>query len=93
MTIIIKKYKSMNCEVGIAKISKTNQKKWKMKKYEAVWKDKKATGSNEWWSFGGSVGFNLADFDTIKEAEKFIKKGLRQEKKNPEIWLEMVYIG
>lgn len=87
---IIKKYNSNQGEVGIAKLSEREQREYKMKKYEAVWKNKETTGSNKWWSFGGSVGFNLADFSTIKEAEKFIRKGLKGEKKNPEIWLEMV---
>lgn len=91
---IIKKYNSNQGKVGIAEMSEREQRKYKMKRYEAVWQTEGIKGlsvsDTEWNSFGGSVGFDIADFDTIKEAEKFIKKGLKQEKKNPEIWLEMV---
>lgn len=91
---IIKKYNSSQGEVGIIELSEKEQKEYKMKKYEAVWRTEGIEGlsisGTEWNSFGGSVGFDIADFDTIRGAERFIKKGLRQEKENPEIWLEMV---
>ena len=43
-----------------------------------------------WLIMGGSVGYNESAFLTLDEAEAFLKKGLKEEEKNPEIWLEML---
>ena len=55
------------------------------KKYEALWLDDRTSTSPELWSFGGSVGFWIAEFDTIEEAQDFLLKGIAEYDKNPEI--------
>ena len=57
------------------------------KKYEAMWRV-----DGELYSFGGSVGYWIADFDTLEEAQEFLLKGISLKDTNPEIFLEMVEV-
>ena len=41
-------------------------------------------------SFAGTVGFRIADFDTIEKAQEFLLKGINQEDTNSDIWWEML---
>ncbi len=43
-------------------------------------------------SFGGAVGYTIADFDTLEEAQDFLLKGMALEDANPDIFLEMVVV-
>jgi len=47
----------------------------------------------EWHIFGGSVGYSLAEFDTLKDAEDYYNKGLAGQDQNVEIWLEMLEVS
>lgn len=57
-----------------------------------LWKNEASTGSDEWNGFGGSVGYSDASFTTEAEAIAFVETGLREELRNPEIWLDMVAV-
>ena len=57
-------------------------------KYIPMWRN--PADGKEWNEFGGSVGYFSPSYDTYKEAKDFIEKGLAEEIKNPEIWLDMV---
>lgn len=72
---------------AIVKHSKKDQLKYQTKEYEAMWMI-----DNELYSFGGSVGYGIADFDTLVEAQEFLNKGISLEDTNPDIWLEMVEV-
>lgn len=43
-----------------------------------------------WGTMGGSVGYNESAFETYAEVMAFLGKGLGEEEKNPEVWLEML---
>ena len=72
---------------AIVRYSKKEQKEFNIKKYEALWLD-----DRELNSFAGTVGFRIADFDTIEEAQEFLLKGIALEDTNPEIWWEMLVV-
>ncbi|MBW2968803.1 hypothetical protein KY314_01660 [Candidatus Woesearchaeota archaeon] len=74
-------------DLAIVKYNKEEKKEYQLKNYGCLFKMK---GDEGWNDFGGSVGYTIAHFDTLKEAKKFIERGLREQEKNPEIWLEMV---
>ena len=63
-------------------------------KFVALWRfpDDDPNKWDSWNSFGGSVGYSDASFDTMEEAFSFVDKGLREELKNPEVWLDMVAV-
>jgi len=86
------KDETTDTEIAIARYNwiERNFKGYKRTKYEVLWRNKGWTDNNEWNSYGGSVGYNCADFNNVWEAEGFINKGLGEQIKNPEIWLEMV---
>jgi len=44
----------------------------------------------EWGVMGGTVDYYTSEFRTHAEAIAFLKKGLKGEEENPEIWLEML---
>lgn len=67
--------------------SKEDQEKYAAKEYEAMY-----MLDDELNSFGGSVGYTIADFGTIEEAQDFLLKGISLEDQNPDIWLEMVEV-
>ena len=76
---------------AIVRYSKEELKKYPAaKKYEAMWLDDMTNTPPELCSFGGSVGYWIAEFDTIEEAQDFLLKGISEYDKNPDIWLEMV---
>lgn len=82
---------NLNC-YAIVRHSKKNQKKFGQKEYEPMWLDEMSLDKPELGSFGGSVGFTTADFDTIEEARAFLLKGISECDRNPEVWLEMVAV-
>ncbi len=47
---------------------------------------------SELTSFGGSIGYTVADFDTVEEAQDFLLKGISEYDTNSEIWLKMVEV-
>ena len=47
---------------------------------------------NEMYSFGGGVGYRIAVFGTLEEAQEFWLKGMSECDANPDIWLEMVEV-
>jgi hypothetical protein len=72
---------------AIVEHSQEDQQDYKLKEYEAMWMI-----DNELYSFGGSVGYRIADFSTLEEAQGFLLKGISKSDTNPEIWLEMVEV-
>ncbi len=60
-----------------------------VKKYEALWLDNE---NNELYSFAGTVGFTIADFDTVEEAQEFLLKGISLEDTKADIWWEMLAV-
>ncbi len=80
-----------NC-YAIVEHSKRDQEKYGGKRYEAMWLDDETSATPELFSFGGSVGYNVADFNTITEAEDFLLKGISEYDINPEVWLDMVAV-
>jgi hypothetical protein len=62
------------------------------KKHEAMWLDDMTSTYPELWSFGGSVGQRIADFDTIQEAQDFLLKDISEYDKKPEIRLQMIAV-
>jgi len=48
--------------------------------------------SEEWNIMGGSVGYSLAEFKTLAQAQEFYNKGLAGQDQNAEIWLEMLEV-
>jgi hypothetical protein len=72
---------------AIVKHTKKDQEKYKTKEYEAMY-----MVDNELHSFGGAVGFRIADFKTLLEAQQFLLKGIYVQDVFPDIWLEMVEV-
>ncbi len=82
---------NVNC-YAIVRYSKKEGKANNNKEYEALWMDERTSPSPELWSFGGTVGFRVADFDTIEEARDFLLRGISEYDQDPEIWLNMVEV-
>jgi hypothetical protein len=80
-----------NC-YAIVRHSKSDQEKYGGKRYEAMWLDDETSVTPELFSFGGSVGYNVADFNTMAEAKDFLLKGICEYDVNPEVWLDMVAV-
>ena len=72
---------------AIVKHSKEDQKEYRVREYEALWLD-----DGELNSFAGTVGFRIADFDTIEEVQEFLLKGINLEDTNSDIWWEMLAV-
>ena len=70
---------------AIVKHSRQEQQKYEIKEFESMYMI-----DGELNSFGGSVGYYIADFDTPSRAEEFLLKGIFQQDACPDIWLEMV---
>jgi len=58
--------------------------------YEVMYKYNQL--GEEYNCFGGSVGYNTANFKTLSECDAFINKGIANQSKNPDIWLDMVAV-
>ena len=81
---IIESWEDQNYIVyAIVKYSIEERQEFNNKTYEAMWFD-----DGELNSFGGSVGFRIAEFDTLEEAQDFLLKGIG----NPDIWWEMLAV-
>jgi hypothetical protein len=72
---------------AIVQHSEKDQKSYRTKEYEALWMVDEVLNS-----FGGAVGFGVADFDTIEQAQDFLLKGISEQESNKEIWLDMVEV-
>jgi len=85
---IIESWEDRNLnDYAIVRHSQEDQKAYRTKEYEAMWMI-----DNELYSFGGSVGYRIADFSTLEEAQEFLLKGISACNTNPDIWLEMVEV-
>ena len=85
---IVESWEDHNTNVyAIVRHPEKDQQEYRIKEYEAMWKL-----DGELGSFGGSVGYRIADFDTLEEAQDFLLKGIALEDINPEIFLEMVEV-
>jgi len=85
---IIESWENNNNKIyAIVRHSKEDQHGYKTKEYESMW-----MVDGELNSFGGAVGYTIADFDTLEEAQDFLLKGMALEDANPDIFLEMVVV-
>ena len=85
---IVESWENHNDKIyAIVRHSKADRQRYKSKEYESMW-----TVDGELNSFGGAVGYRIADFDTLEEAQEFLLKGTALEDMNPDIWLEMVEV-
>ncbi len=80
-----------NC-YAIVEHSTRDQEKYGGKRYEAMWRGDETSVTSELFSFGGSVGFTVADFNTIAEAEDFLLKGICEYDVYPDVCLDMVAV-
>jgi len=88
---IVESWEDHNDNVyAIVRYSKEDQQKYPaIKKYEALWLDNE---NDELCSFAGSVGYRIAVFDTIEEAQDFLLKGISNEDTNTDIWFQMLEV-
>lgn len=85
---IIESWEDHNANIyAIVQHSEEDREKYETKEYEAMY-----LIDGEMNSFGGAVGFGIADFDMIEEAQDFLLKGIAEEDSNQDIWLEMVEV-
>jgi hypothetical protein len=75
-----------NC-YAIVRYSEKERKEFKNKEYEAMWLD-----DGELNSFGGSVGYRMAEFDNVEEAQDFLLEGIAKTDADPDIWWEMLAV-
>ena len=74
------------------------QKKIIMPLSDIRWKNKRSSITKSmkrygWWGtefFGGTVGFRIAEFDLVAEAQDFLLQGVSLERINPDIWSEIL---
>ena len=88
---IVESWEDHNNNVyAIVRYSKEEPQKYPAdKNYEALWLDAE---NHDLCSFAGSVGYRIAAFDTIEEAQDFLLKGIAKEDSNSDIWLEMLAV-
>ena len=85
---IVESWENHNDNIyAIVRHSKEDQQRYKTKEYESMW-----MVDGELNQFGGAVGYRIADFDNLAEAQEFLLKGISLEDTNPDIWLEMVEV-
>jgi hypothetical protein len=78
---------------AIVRYSQAELKKYPAaKKYEALWLDDVTSTSPKLWSFGGSVGSWIAEFDTVEEAQDFLLKGIAEYDTSQDIWFQMLEV-
>ena len=77
-----------NHSYAIVRYSDKEREEFKNKEYEALW-----LNDAELNSFAGSVGFRIAEFDSVEEAQDFLLKGISAEETNPDIWFDMLKVG
>ena len=76
-----------NC-YAIVKYSKKEQREFHAS-YEALWLDSE---NNELCSFAGTIGFRIATFNTLEEAQSFFFEGIAHLTTNPDKWLELLAV-
>ncbi len=74
-----------NDRYAIIQHSEKEKRDYRIREYEAMY-----LLDGELNSFGGSVGYGIADYDTIAEAQEFLLRGIHERDINPEIWLQIV---
>ena len=85
---IVQSWEDHNTNIyAIVSHSKQDQQTYNTKEYEAMYMI-----DSELNSFGGAVGYGVADSDTIEEVQEFLLKGISLQDTNPDIWLEMVKV-
>lgn len=72
---------------AIVRHGQKDQQEYRTKEYEAMWMI-----DNELYSFGGSVGYRIADFGTLEEAQEFLLIGISECNADPDVWLKMVEV-
>ncbi len=78
---------------AIVGYGKLEQKRFGSKQFEVLWledTDTSDSGKPEFYLFGGSPGFWIADFDTLRAARDFLLQGISEYEDYPEVWLKMV---
>ena len=77
---------------ALVRHTKEERQKYSEKEYEAMWMDDMTSNSPELNSFGGTVGFRVADFETIEEARGYLLKGISVYDTDTEIWVKMIEV-
>ena len=77
--------------------SKATQERFHQKEFEVVYNADTGTkldlnDEESYVSFGGSVGFRTAEFNTLWECMDYIKTGLRHQDTHVDIWTEMLIV-
>lgn len=62
------------------------------KEYEALWLDENTNPETGLCSFGGTVGFKIADFENIEDAQDFLLEGISLYDEQPDVWFEMLRV-
>ncbi|TAK28851.1 MAG: hypothetical protein EPO21_22100 [Chloroflexota bacterium] len=73
---------------AIVEHSKDTQARYAQKPVEVVFMQP----DGELASFGGTVGYTIADFNTREEAQDFLLRGIAGQDEDPEIWLKMIRV-
>lgn len=90
---IIESWEDHNANVYvIVRQSKEERQEFNNKEYEAMWMDEMTEARPQLNSFAGTVGYRIAEFDTIERAQHFLLKGIYQYDTNPNIWFEMLKV-
>lgn len=80
-----------NC-YAIVKYSGEERREFNNKEYEALWMDEMKEEDPQLNSFAGTVGYRIAEFDTVKEAQDFLLKGTAENATNPDVWWQMLEV-
>ena len=69
---VIESWQDHNNKIyAVVKHSEKDQKDFLIKEYEAMWLGEAETSKTDLFSFGGSVGYRIADFDNVEEVEEY----------------------
>ena len=89
--------KAGGMEIAVVQCSKATQDRFHQKEFEVVYNADTGTkldlnDEESYVSFGGSVGFRTAEFNTLWECMDYIKTGLRYQDTHVDIWTEMLIL-
>ncbi len=85
---VLQSWEDQNAHIyAIVQHSKRDQRKYRIREFEALWMI-----DNELYSFGGSVGYGIAEFDLVEDAQDFLVTGISTYDADPDIWLRMVEV-
>lgn len=83
---IIESWEDHNSNIyAIVKHSDEERRKFNNKVYEALWLE-----DGELNSFAGTVGHEIAEFDSVEEAQDYLLKGISEYDTNPHAWVGML---